>query len=140
MMMWRSYYDYLAVFKPFLLKTLCLKLPVGIAQFHYIIQRKFQKIQRKMSKVSIFPFEAIKPIHKLFYGIILHSWGYNATFDTHIAISRHDICQMPYVSFMSKMPKMPYFRHMAFDVCHIQIWQYGCQKMRKDLWFADQWQ
>ena len=39
----------------------------------YIIQRKFQKIQRKILKVSILKFQDVKPIHKLFNGIGLHS-------------------------------------------------------------------
>ena len=52
----------------------------------YIIQRKFLKIQRKISKVSILKFWAVKLFGKLFNGIGLHSWGPDASFDTHIAI------------------------------------------------------
>ena len=102
------------------------------------IQRKFQKIQRKNVKVSILPFWALKPIQNLFNGIGLHSWGPDASFDTHIAISIHYKCQMPNASFMSKMPKMPYLTHIPSDSCHIYTWQYGCQKMRQDLRNADQ--
>ena len=65
--------------------------------------------------------------------------GQNASFDTNIAISRHDKCRMPYVSFMSKMPKIPYLTHILSDPYHIYIWQYGCQKMRQDLRNADQY-
>ena len=52
----------------------------------YIIQRIFQKIQRKISKVSILIFCAIKPIHKLFNGICLHSSCPNASFDTYVYV------------------------------------------------------
>ena len=56
----------------------------------YIIQRKFQKIERKIFKVSILIFLAVKHIQKLFYGIGLHSCGPDTSFDTHIAPPRHD--------------------------------------------------
>ena len=69
-------------------------------------------------KSSILRFWVVKPIHKLINHICLHSLGPNASFDTHIAISRHDLCQMPNVSFMSKMPKMPFLAHLPFDTCH----------------------
>ena len=67
----------------------------------YIIQRKIQKIQRKIMSVSVLAFSAIKSIKRLMTGIVLHSWGPDASFDTHIAIIRHFECQMPDVSFMS---------------------------------------
>ena len=65
----------------------------------------FKKIQRKIMKSSILRFWAVKPIHKLLNGICLHSLGPNASFETHIAISRHDKCRMPSASFMSKCQK-----------------------------------
>ena len=105
----------------------------------YIIQRKFQKIQRKMSKVRILKFWAGKLINKLFKVIGVHSWGPDASFDTHIAISRHYKCPVTNVSFMSKMPKMPYLTQMPSNTCHPEIWQYGCQKMRQDLRNTDQY-
>ena len=74
----------------------------------------------------------------MFNGIGLQSGGPDGSFDTHIAISRQNICQMLYVSFMSKMPKMPYLRHMPFEVCHIWILKYECQKMRKEPRMAEQ--
>ena len=85
----------------------------------YIIQRKFQNIQRKISKVSILNFLAFKPIYKWFYAIDLHSWSPDASFDTHIAMSRHDRCRMPDASFMSIMPKMSYLMHIPSNTCHI---------------------
>ena len=78
-----------------------------------------KKIQRKILKVSILKFWAVKPIQKWFYGIGLHSWGPDASFDTHIAISRHYKCQKLKSSFMSKMPKRPYLTHMPSDTCHL---------------------
>ena len=89
----------------------------------YIIQRKFQNIQRKILKVSILIFLAFKPIYKWFYAIDLHSWSPDASFDTHIAMSRHDRCWMTDASFMSKMPKMSYLTHIPSNTCHILIWQ-----------------
>ena len=53
---------------------------IHLAQASYIIQRKFQKIQRKISKVRILKISAVKLIHKLFNGICLHSWGPDASF------------------------------------------------------------
>ena len=88
----------------------------------YIIQRKFQNIQRKISKVSILNFLAFKPIYKWFYAIDLHSWSPDASFDTHIAMSRHDRCRMPDASFMSKMPKMTYLMHMPYYISNMAIW------------------
>ena len=104
----------------------------------YIIQRKFLKIQRKILKFGILKFWAIKLITKLFNGTSLHSWGRDASFDTHIAISRHHKCRVTNVSFMSKMWKMPYWTHMPSNTCHKYICQYGCQKMRQDLRNEDQ--
>ena len=65
-------------------------------QASYIIQRKFQKIQRKILKVSILKFQDVKPIQKLFNGNGLHIRGPDASFDTNIAIS-----QMAYASNMA---------------------------------------
>ena len=114
------------------LKNHILSIKIQPALSAYIIQRKFQKIQRKISKVSILKFWGIKLIQKLFNGIGLHSWGPDASFNTHIAISSYDIWCMPYASFMSKMSKMPYLTSMPFDTCHAK-WQYGYQKMRQGL-------
>ena len=70
-------------------------------QSPYIIQRKFKKIQRNIMSVSVLAFSAIKSIKRLVTGIVLHSLGPNASFDTHIVLSRHFECQMLDVSFMS---------------------------------------
>ena len=67
-------------------------------QASYIIQRKFQKIQRKILKVSILKFLAVKHIQKLFNGIDLHSCGPDASFDTHIDIYTFDMCRKAYAS------------------------------------------
>ena len=40
----------------------------------YILRSKMSKIQRKILEVSILPFWAVKPIHKLVDSIGLHSW------------------------------------------------------------------
>ena len=48
----------------------------------------------------------------------LYSWGSDASFNTHVAISKHYKCWMANASFMSKMPKMPYLTHMLLDTCH----------------------
>ena len=69
---------------------------MGIAQFIYIIQRKFLQIQRKISKISILIFLAVKPIQNLFTAIGLQTIGPYASFDTHIAIFEYDKRQMPY--------------------------------------------
>ena len=114
-------------------KDLVHRTYVHIALSTYIIQRKFWKIQRKISKVSILTFKDVKPPHRLYNGISLHSWCPDASFDTHIAISRHDKSWMLNMSFMSKMPKKPCLRLMPSDICYIYLWQYGCQKMRRDL-------
>ena len=73
--------------------------------------------------VSVLAFSVIKSIKRLMTGIVLHSWGPDASFDTHIVLSRHFECQMQDVSFM----------HMASDLCHTKICQYGCQMKRQDL-------
>ena len=70
-------------------------------QASYIIQRKFQNIQRKILKVSILKFLALKNIQKLFNGIGLHSCGPDASFDTHIAIYIFDMCRKAYASNMA---------------------------------------
>ena len=75
-------------------------------QSPYIIQRKFQKIQRKISYIDILKFLALKPIKMLFVGFGQLSLGPDASFDTHIDISRHDLCRMRYMSFMILLPKM----------------------------------
>ena len=49
------------------------RLNIHIALANLIIQRKFEKIQGKISKVIILKFLAVKPIHKLFNGIGLQS-------------------------------------------------------------------
>ena len=54
---------------------------IHFAQASYIKQRKFQKIQRKILKVSILTFQAAKHIQKMFYGIGLHSWDPDGSFD-----------------------------------------------------------
>ena len=84
-------------------------------QSPYIIQRKFQKIQRKISLIGILNFLVLKPIKKLFVGIGLLYLGPDASFDTLIDICRHDICWMTYMSFMSLLPKMTYFMSMELD-------------------------
>ena len=94
----------------------------------YIIHRKFQKIQRKILKVSILKFWGVKLIKKLFNGIGLHSWGTDAFFDTHIAISTDCECRVPNASFMSKMPKMPYLTPMPSDMCHIIYGKMGVKR------------
>ena len=88
----------------------------------YIIQRKFQNIQRKISKVSILNFLAFEPIYKWFYAIDLHSWSPDASFDTHIAMSRHDRCGMPDASFMSKIAKnIKFDAHTIQHMSHIDM-------------------
>ena len=96
-----SWYDYLALFKHFLLKKLFMKPFRGIAQTKSIIQRKSWKIQRKISNVSIFIFQACKSVHELLRGIGLHFWDPDASFDTHIAIYRCDMGQIVYASNMA---------------------------------------
>ena len=117
----RAYKSYVQIFRVFGHHLLS-------PRSRYIIQRKFQKIQRKISKVSILKFAAIKLIKKLFNGISLHSWGPDASFDTHIAISRHCKCRVPNVSFMSKMPKMPYLTPMPSNMCHILYGNMGAKR------------
>ena len=91
----------------------------------YIIQRKFLKIQRKISKVSILKFWAVKLINKLFKDFGVHSWGPDASFDTYIAISIQYKCRMLNASFMSKISKKAIFdtyaiRHMSnLDMAYI---------------------
>ena len=46
---------------------------IHLALTNLIIQTKFEKIQGKISKVIILTFLAVKPIHKLFNSIGLHS-------------------------------------------------------------------
>ena len=74
---------------------------MGIAQFLYIIQRKFQKIQRKISKISILKVLAVKPNRNLFNAIGVQSIRPYASFDTHIAISKSDKRQMAYALNMA---------------------------------------
>ena len=114
--MWVSGYDFTSYSKTFSELALFSRCYTAIAQQPYIIQRKSQKIQRKILKVSFLRLWAVKPIQKQYNGIGLHSWGPDGTFNTHIAITRHDKCRMPYVSFMSKKPKMPFLRHMPYDI------------------------
>ena len=92
-----------------------------------------KKIQRKMSKVSILKFWAVKLIKKVFNGISLHSWGPDASFDTHIAISRHYKSGVSNASFMSKMPKMPYLTPMPSDICHILYGNMGVKRCARTL-------
>ena len=68
-------------------------------------------MQRKILKVSIFTFQDIKRIQKLFNGIGLHSRGPDASFDTHIAISIYDISQMAYAS---NLIFLAFLTHIAF--------------------------
>ena len=84
----------------------------------YILQRKLQKNTKEILKSQYFEFLAVKLIHKFFNGLGLHSWDHYASFDTHIAISRNRKCQMPYMSFMSKMPKC-HIWHMPSDTYHV---------------------
>ena len=67
----------------------------------YIIQRKFEKIQRKILNISILRFWAAKPIHKLLDCVSLHSLGPYPSFDNHIDISMKEICRMAYASNMA---------------------------------------
>ena len=111
------------------------------------IQRKFQKIQRKNVKVSILPFWALKPIQNVFNGISLHSWGPDASFDTHIALFIYDMCRLAY---LSNRAFLSFVITTCVKICHnCQLWhimthkdmtyeknfiyQYGCQKKRQDL-------
>ena len=55
-------------------------------QSPYIIQRKFKKIQRKIMSGSVLAFSEIKSMKRLVTGIVLHSWGPDASFDTHVDI------------------------------------------------------
>ena len=97
-------------------KFRCYKImDIEMLSIFTVTERKFCKIQRKILKVNILKFQDVKPIHKLFNGISLHSWGPNASFDTRIGMSSHEKCWMPNASFMSKKPKMPYLTH----ICHL---------------------
>ena len=79
----------------------------------YIIQRKFQKIHGKILKVSFYKFWAVKLIHKLFSVIGLHSWSSDASFDTHITISRHHKCRYQMRHLCLKCQKCHFWR-----ICH----------------------
>ena len=70
-------------------------------QSPYIIQRKFKKIQRKIMSGTVLAFSEIKSMKRLVTGIVLHFWGPDASFDTHIVLSRHFECQISDVSFMA---------------------------------------
>ena len=66
-----------------------------------LYKENLKKIQGKILKVSILTFWAVKLNQKLFSGIGLHSWGPDASFDTHIALSLYGMCRMAYVSNMA---------------------------------------
>ena len=58
----------------------------------------------------------------------LHSWVSDASFDTHIAISRHCKCWVPNAPFLAKMPKMPYLTPMPSDMYHMIYGNMGVKR------------
>ena len=79
------------------LSSLIGRPPSG--SFHYT--KEISKNTKENFESQFLKFQEIKRIQKLFNGIGQHSWGADASFDTHIAISIYETSQMAYASNMA---------------------------------------
>ena len=70
---------------------------------HLKITKVFQKNTKEKTKKFNFEFSLFVFILKMFSGMRLYSLSPNLSFDTLIGIVIHYICQMTYLSFISKM-------------------------------------
>ena len=76
-------------------------LKIHCAPHTSIIQRKSRKNTKEKFEIRILKFLALKRSFKDIWHSWLHSWGANASFDTHIDIQSYGYVIVPNMSFWS---------------------------------------